>query len=214
MKKLKVAIMISGRGSNMGSLARAAMDPDYPVEIVLVLSNKPNVAGLELAQEHGLPIQVLDQSAYDSRSDHEAAVTAALRESGAELVCMAGYMRILEEDFVNEWRGRLINIHPSLLPSFIGLDTHARALERGVRIHGCTVHFVNNELDGGPIIAQAAVPVEPGDDEDSLAARVLKAEHQLYPHALKLIADGKVRWTGDNSVSSNTATGEDVALLN
>ena len=205
--------MISGRGSNMGALARAAMDPDYPVEIVLVLSNKPHAGGLELALEHGLPIRVVDQSAYDSRSDHERAVTEALQESGAELICMAGYMRILEEAFVNEWRGRLINIHPSLLPSFTGLDTHARALERGVRIHGCTVHFVNNELDAGPIIAQAAVAVEPADDEDSLAARVLDAEHKLYPQALRLIAEEKVRWTGDNSVSDSSSTADDVAFL-
>lgn len=197
----------------MGSLARAAMDPDYPVEIVMVLSNKPNVAGLDLAQEHGLPIRVVDQKAYDSRAEHELAVTQALKDAGTELVCMAGYMRILEEKFVNEWRGRLINIHPSLLPSFTGLETHARALERGVRVHGCTVHFVNNELDAGPIIAQAALAVEPGDDEDSLAARVLECEHKLYPHALRLIAEEKVRWTGDNSVSSNKATAQDMALI-
>ncbi len=213
MKKLKVAVMISGRGSNMGSLARAAMDPDYPVEIVLVLSNKPNVEGLNLAQQHGLPIRVVDQTTFDSRDEHELAVTQALQEAGAELVCMAGYMRILEDAFVNEWRGRLINIHPSLLPSFTGLDTHARALERGVRIHGCSVHFVNNELDAGPIIAQAAVVVEPNDDESSLAARVLEAEHELYPRALKLIAEEKIRWTGDDSVRDNNATADDVALL-
>ena len=190
----------------MGSLARAAMDPDYPVEIVLVLSNKPNVAGLDLAQEHGLTIQVVDQKAYDNREDHDRAVTKAIRESCAELVCMAGYMRILGDEFVSAWRGRLINIHPSLLPSFIGLDTHARALERGVRIHGCTVHFVNNELDAGPIIAQAAVPVVPSDTEDTLAARVLEAEHKLYPHALRLIAEQKVRWTGDQAVRDMNAT--------
>lgn len=213
MKKLKVAVLISGRGSNMGSLARAAMDPDFPVEIVLVLSNKPHVGGLELAQEHGLSIQVVDQKAFDSREDHDRAVTEALRESGAELICLAGYMRILGDEFVNSWRGRLINIHPSLLPSFIGLDTHARALERGVRIHGCTVHFVNNELDAGPIIAQAAVPVVPGDTEESLAARVLEAEHKLYPHALRLIAEQKVRWTGDQAVRDMDAATEDVALM-
>jgi formyltetrahydrofolate-dependent phosphoribosylglycinamide formyltransferase len=213
MKKLKVAVLISGRGSNMGSLARAAMDPDYPVEIVLVLSNKPNVAGLDLAQEHGLAIQVVDQKAYDNREDHDRAVTEALRASGAELVCMAGYMRIMGDEFVNAWRGRMINIHPSLLPSFIGLDTHERALERGVRIHGCTVHFVNNELDAGPIIAQAAVPVVPGDTAETLGARVLEAEHKLYPHALRLIAEQKVRWSGDQAARDMSATAEDVALL-
>ncbi len=213
MKKLKVAVMISGRGSNMGSLARAAMDPEYPVEIVLVLSNKPHAEGLDLAQQHGLPIRVVDQSAFDSRGEHELGITQALQEAGAELICMAGYMRILEDAFVNEWRGRLINIHPSLLPSFIGLETHARALERGVRIHGCSVHFVTNELDAGPIVAQAAVAVEPGDDKNNLAARVLEAEHELYPQALKLIADGKIRWTGDDSVSDNNATADDVAIF-
>lgn len=197
----------------MGSLARAAMDPDYPVEIVLVLSNKPNVAGLDLAQEHGLAIQVVDQKAYDNREDHDRAVTEALRASGAELVCMAGYMRIMGDEFVNAWRGRMINIHPSLLPSFIGLDTHERALERGVRIHGCTVHFVNNELDAGPIIAQAAVPVVPGDTAETLGARVLEAEHKLYPHALRLIAEQKVRWSGDQAARDMSATAEDVALL-
>ena len=197
----------------MGSLARAAMDPDYPVEIVLVLSNKPNVAGLDLAQEHGLSIKVVDQKAYDTREDHDQAVTEALRESGAELICLAGYMRILGDSFVNDWRGRLVNIHPSLLPSFIGLDTHARALERGVRIHGCTVHFVNNELDAGPIIAQAAVPVVPGDTEDNLAERVLEAEHKLYPHALRLIAEQKVRWTGDQTVRDMGASVADVVLI-
>jgi phosphoribosylglycinamide formyltransferase-1 len=213
MSKLKVAIMISGRGSNMGSLARAAMDPDYPAEIVLVLSNKPNVAGLELAQEHALPIRVVDEKSFSSREQHEQAVTEVLQESGAELVCLAGYLRILGDEFTNRWRGRMINIHPSLLPSFIGLDTHARALERGIRIHGCTVHFVSNELDAGPIIAQAAVAVKPGDDAETLAARVLAAEHRLYPHALRLIAGQKVRWSGDNAVRDIEATVEDVALL-
>lgn len=213
MAKLKVAVMISGRGSNMGALARAALDPDYPAEIVLVLSNRPNVAGLELAQEHGIPIRVVDHTGFEDRADHEAAVTEALESSGAEFVCLAGYMRILGEGFVAHWRGKLINIHPSLLPSFRGVDTHERALERGVRIHGCSVHFVTAELDGGPIIAQAAVPVEPGDTPATLSARVLNAEHHLYPHALALIATGRVRWSGDSAVSDGDLAGSDVALM-
>lgn len=213
MSKLKVAILISGRGSNMGALARAAMDPAFPAEIVMVLSNRPNAPGLDLAREHGLATRVMDSKAFEERSDHDAAMTQALEESGAELICLAGFMRILGDDFINRWRGRLINIHPSLLPSFIGLNTHARALERGVRIHGCTVHFVTNELDAGPIIAQSAVRVEPGDDETSLAQRVLVSEHKLYPHALKLIAEQKVRWSGDSAVHHSRATAEDVAVF-
>jgi len=209
MSKLKIAVMISGRGSNMGALARAAMDPDFPAEIALVLSNKPHVAGLDLAQEHGIPIKVVDHTSFDSREAHEEAVTEALQEAGAEMVCLAGYMRILGDGFVAQWRGRLINIHPSLLPAFRGVDTHERALERGVRIHGCTVHFVNSELDGGPIIAQAAVPVVPGDTAESLSERVLEAEHELYPHALSLIAQQKVRWSGDDAVKDADLTAEE-----
>ena len=197
----------------MGALARATMDPDFPAEIVMVLSNRPHVAGLDLAQEHGIPIRVIDHKEYESREDHEIAVTEALKEADAELVCLAGYMRILGETFVNEWRGRLINIHPSLLPSFRGIETHERALERGIRIHGCSVHFVNAELDAGPIIAQAAVPVVPGDTPDTLADRVLEAEHVLYPHALSLIATNKVRWSGDSAVADNDVEAGDVAIF-
>lgn len=196
----------------MGALARATMDPDFPAEIVMVLSNRPNVAGLELAAQHGIPIRVIDHKEFEDRDSHDDAVSAALRESGADTICLAGYMRILGDAFVSQWRGHLVNIHPSLLPSFRGVDTHARALEAGVRIHGCTVHFVNSELDGGPIIAQAAVPVLPGDTEDTLGARVLEAEHQLYPHALALIADKKVRWSGDDAVSSGQLDGAEVAF--
>ncbi len=213
MTKLKVAILISGRGSNMGALARAAMDPDYPVEIVLVVSNRPNVAGLDLAIEHGLTVRVIDHTEYDTRRAHEAAVNEALEAVGTELVCLAGYMRILEEEFVNSWKGRLINIHPSLLPAFRGVDTHERALEKGVRIHGCSAHFVTAELDGGPIIAQAAVPITPGDTAQTLAERVLDAEHMLYPHVVALIATRKIRWAGQSVAHAREVGVKDLAFM-
>lgn len=213
MAKLKVGILISGRGSNMQALARAALDPDFPVEIALVLSNRPRVPGVEWAMENAMTVRVVDHDEYDDRASHEEAMTGALEEAGVELVCLAGYMRILTETFVKKWRGQILNIHPALLPAFRGVDTHARALERGVRVHGCTVHFVSQELDGGPIVAQAVVPVLPGDTEEALSGRVLDMEHRLYPHALQLIADRKVRWSGDDVVVDNGATSEDVLLF-
>ncbi len=205
--------MISGRGSNMGALARAAIDPEFPAEIVMVLSNRPHVEGLELAKEHGIAIRVVDHKEFESREDHEDSVANILKESGADLVCLAGYMRILGDGFINQWRGKLINIHPSLLPSFRGIDTHERALERGVRIHGCTVHFVNTELDGGPIIAQTAVPVFSDDTAETLSERVLTAEHELYPQALALIASKKIRWSGDDVVKDMDVVAGDVAVF-
>ncbi len=213
MKKLRVAVLISGRGSNMGALARAAIDPEYPVEIVTVISNRPNVEGLTLAREHGIDIRVVDHSTCDTREEHELALSQVLDEINVELICLAGYLRILTDTFINKWRGQIINIHPSLLPSFPGLDTHERALERGIRVHGCTVHFVNAELDGGPIIAQGVVPILPNDDAAALSARVLEMEHRIYPHALALIATRKVRWTGDHSVADMDVTVDDVVLI-
>lgn len=213
MPKLKVAVLISGRGSNMGALVRATINPDYPAEIVTVLSNRPHVPGLDVAMQYSIPIRVIDHTAFGTREEHEEAVSEALREAGAEIVCLAGYMRILSDNFLSLWRGQIINIHPSLLPSFRGVDTHERALERGVRIHGCTVHFVNADLDAGPIIAQTALPVHPGESPESLAARVLEAEHRLYPDALALIATGKIRWSGDDAVADMDVTPQDVAHL-
>ena len=213
MSKLKVAVLISGRGTNMGALARATMDPDFPAEIALVISNRPNVAGIDLAMEHDLPYAVIDHDDFDTREAHEAAMTEALNAVGVELVCLAGYMRILTESFIKAWRGKILNIHPSLLPAFRGVDTHERALERGVRVHGCTVHFVNAELDDGPIVLQAVVPVLPGDDADSLSERVLVAEHEVYPRALELIANRKIRWSGDSSVQDINVSAEDVLLI-
>ena len=210
MSKLKLAILISGRGSNMGALARACMDPDYPAEIVMVISNRPNVSCQELAREHDLPIRVIDHTEFDSRESHEEAMCAAMSEAGAELVCMAGYMRIVGQTLLGKWRGKVVNIHPSLLPAFRGVDTHERAIDAGVRVHGCTVHFVSPELDAGPIIAQAVVPVCPHESADDLGARVLEMEHRLYPPAVALVANKLVRWSGDEAVEDRKVDTNDV----
>ncbi|MCJ2013778.1 phosphoribosylglycinamide formyltransferase [Methylobacterium sp. J-076] len=191
--KVRVAILISGRGSNMVALVEAARDPAFPAEIVLVLSNDSGAEGLSRAAAAGIPTKALDHRSYPDRATFDAAIDAALREAGAELVCLAGFMRILTDGFVEGWAGRMLNIHPSLLPLFKGTHTHAQALAAGVRLHGCTVHFVVPELDAGPIVAQAAVPVRQGDDPDSLAARVIVQERRLYPAALALVAGGKAR---------------------
>ena len=188
--KKRVAILISGRGSNMVSLIEAARAPDYPAEIVLVLSNRPDAAGLTRAREAGILARAIDHKAFPDRAAFDAALQAELDAAGIELIVLAGFMRILTDAFVEAWAGRMINIHPSLLPLFKGTHTHERALEAGVRLHGCTVHYVVPELDAGPIVAQAAVPVLPGDDADTLAARVIVQEHRLYPAALALIAGG------------------------
>jgi phosphoribosylglycinamide formyltransferase-1 len=190
--KKRIGILISGRGSNMRSLIDACRRPDYPAEIVVVVSNRPEAPGLAIARDAGIPALAIDHKAYPNRAAFEAVMDAALRQAGVEIVCNAGFMRLLTADFVEAWRDRMLNIHPSLLPSFKGLHTHERALEAGVKITGCTVHFVRADMDAGPIVAQAAVPVEPGDDADLLAARVLAAEHQLYPMALELVAAGRV----------------------
>ncbi len=184
-------MLISGRGSNMVALLRAAAAPDYPADIVAVLSNRPDAPGLALAAAAGVAAVAIDSRPYGrDRAAHEAALHAALLARDVRLVCLAGYMRLLTPFFVEAWAGRLLNIHPSLLPAFPGLDTHARALAAGVKLHGCTVHWVTQGMDAGPIVAQAAVPVLPGDDEDAVAARVLAQEHVLYPLALRLAAGG------------------------
>ncbi len=193
MKKMRVGILISGRGSNMVSLINAASQCDFPAEIVTVISNRPSAGGLKLAQDAGIPTVVIDHKQYATRMAFEAKLHQALLDAGVELICSAGFMRMLTGGFVDRWKNRQLNIHPSLLPSFPGLDTHERALRDGVRIHGCTVHFVRLEMDTGPIVAQAAVAVLPGDTPDTLASRVLEAEHKLYPHALRLVASGAVR---------------------
>lgn len=183
--RTKVGVLISGRGSNMLSLAVAAKAADYPAEIVLVLSNKPDAGGLALAEAQGVRALAIDGKAFGKdRQAHERAMDAALRGAGVEVVCLAGYMRLLTPWFVDQWAGRMLNIHPSLLPDFKGLDTHARAIAAGVAEAGCSVHIVTAELDDGPVLGQARVPVLPGDDEATLAARVLEAEHGLYPACL------------------------------
>ena len=177
----------------MTALIAAARAADYPAVIDLVLSNRPDAAGLQRAAEAGIATACVDHRAHPDRESFERAVDAVLRDRGIELVCLAGFMRVLTPWFIGRWAGRLVNIHPSLLPSFRGLHTHERALEAGVRLHGATVHFVVPELDAGPIVAQAAVPVENSDTAETLGVRVLAAEHRLYPHALALIASGRVR---------------------
>jgi phosphoribosylglycinamide formyltransferase 1 len=184
--KTPIAVLISGRGSNLQCLIDACAAEDYPARIVAVISNRPDAYGLERAREAGISAIAIDHKAYASRESFEAALDSALREAGAEFVCLAGFMRILTEGFVNQWDGRMINIHPSLLPKFKGVDTHKRAIEAGESEHGCTVHWVTPGMDEGPVIAQARVPVLPGDTPETLAARVLVEEHRLYPEALKL----------------------------
>jgi phosphoribosylglycinamide formyltransferase 1 len=190
----RTAILISGGGSNMRALVEATRARrDHPAEIVQVIANRADSAGLSWAAEAGLATALVDHRAFDGREAFEAAVDAELRRLDVDLVCCAGFLRVLTPWFIGRWAGRLINIHPSLLPSFRGLHTHQRALDEGVKVHGCTVHFVVPELDAGPIIVQAAVPVLPADSADALGARVLVAEHRIYPFALDLVASGRAR---------------------
>jgi phosphoribosylglycinamide formyltransferase-1 len=200
MGRLTLGVLISGRGSNLQALIDACREPGYPAEIALVLSNRPGVHGLARAERAGLMHRVIDDRDLAGRAAFEGAVTAALDEARVELVCLAGFMRVLSAAFVTRWHDRLVNIHPSLLPAFPGLDTHRRALDAGVRVAGCTVHFVRAEVDAGPIIAQAAVPVRPDDSEATLADRVLHEEHRIYPLAIRLIADGRARVVGERVV--------------
>ena len=193
---VKVAVLISGRGSNLQALLDACAKPEFPAEIVCVISNIADAYGLERARRAGVATQVIDHKAFPTREAFDAALDTAIRAAGAELVCLAGFMRLLTPGFTKAWHGRVINIHPALLPSFKGLHTHRRALEAGVKLHGCSVHFVTADLDDGPLIVQAAVPVLDGDDEDSLAQRVLTAEHRIYPLAVKLIGEGRAHLDG------------------
>ena len=193
MNRKRVAVLISGRGSNMAALIEAAKDKTYPAEIALVISNRPDAGGLLVAQASGIATEVVDHTVYGKdRAAFERALQAVLEKNRIDIVCLAGFMRLLTAGFIKQWRHRILNIHPALLPAFKGLDTHRRALEAGVKVHGATVHFVVPEMDSGPIIAQAAVNVRPGEIEAKLAARILEVEHQIYPLALKLLAEGRL----------------------
>ena len=194
MNRKRAAVLISGRGSNMAALVEAAKDKTYPAEIVAVVSNRPDAGGLMVARANGITTEVVDHTAFGKdRTAFESALQAVLERHRIDIVCLAGFMRLLTAGFVKQWQHRILNIHPALLPAFKGLDTHRRALEAGVKVHGATVHFVVPEMDFGPIIAQAAINVRPGETEKELAARVLKAEHQIYPLALKLLAEGRLQ---------------------
>lgn len=187
----RIAILISGRGSNMESLLKACAGEGFPAEVALVLSNRPKAKGLETAAGMGVPTDSLDHTEFDDREAFDAALSARLKEADIDYICLAGFMRLLGAEFIKDWQDKILNIHPSLLPAFKGLNTHERAIEQGVKLHGCTVHFVREDMDDGPIIGQAAVPVLPGDTAESLAARVLAAEHQLFPACLAMVASGQ-----------------------
>lgn len=205
--RARTAVLVSGRGSNLQVLIDACAKNDFPAEIVCVISNAANAEGLERAERARIPARTIAHRDFASRAHFDAAIEASLHEFGVRFVCLAGFMRVLSDRFVESWRGRLINIHPSLLPAFKGLDVHRRVLEAGVRISGCTVHFVVPELDSGPIVAQAAVPVLPEDGEESLARRVLGAEHRIYPLALRLLAENRVRLEDGRAVFDVAAHG-------
>lgn len=193
----RTAVLISGGGSNLQALLDATTAGDSAAEIMLVISNRADAFGVERARRHGVRAEIVDHRVFASRGDFEAAIQAVLDDAGIELVCLAGFMRVLTAGFVERWHDRLLNIHPSLLPAFPGLHTHRRALEAGCRVHGCTVHLVRPTLDLGPILVQGIVPVLAGDDPATLAARVLEVEHHCYPIALELMARGKVKIEGD-----------------
>ena len=214
MARLRVAVLVSGRGSNLQALIDACGDPAFPAEIRLVISNEPGAQGLVRAERAGIPTRVIPHKRFADRASFDAALDSALAEAGIELVCLAGFMRMLGDAFVMRWRNRMINIHPSLLPAFKGLKTHERVLAAGVRFTGCTVHFVRPAMDEGPIIVQSAVPVLAGDDAERLAERVLAAEHKAYPVALRLLAEGRVRVTDERVEITGAAGPEPTALLN
>ena len=198
----RVVAFISGGGSNMLALAKAAEAPDFPAEIVAVFSDKAEAGGLAKAEALGIATRTFLRKDYASKDAHEAAILEALETLSPDLICLAGYMRLISGAFVNRYEGRILNIHPSLLPLFPGLHTHQRAIDAGMRVAGCTVHFVTEGMDEGPVVVQAAVPVLPGDTSDTLAARVLTVEHRSYPLALRLVAEGKIRMEGGKAVSA------------
>jgi len=201
MSRKRVAVLISGRGSNMAALIEAAKAKDYPAEIALVMSNRPEAGGLLVARAAGIATETVDHTKFGgdrNRFEHE--IQSILEKYRIEIICLAGFMRLLTADFLERWQWRILNIHPALLPDFKGLDTHKRVIDAGVKIHGATVHFVVPELDSGPVIAQGAINVRPGDSEEALAVRVLKVEHRIYPLALKLVAEGRVQIKNNHSL--------------
>lgn len=212
MAGLKVGILISGRGSNMAALIDACAAADFPAEVVLVVASNPDAAGLSRASDAGIETRTIDHRAFADRAAFEDALDAALREAGVELVCLAGFMRLLGAEFLRRWRDRVLNIHPSLLPAFRGLHAHEQAIESGVRISGCTVHIVRPEMDSGPIVVQAAVPVAADDTAETLAARVLTAEHRIYPQALRLMAEGRIRILNDRVLVDGAAPPTEVLI--
>jgi phosphoribosylglycinamide formyltransferase-1 len=214
MTRKRVGVLISGRGSNLAALLAAARARDYPAEIALVVANRADAAGLDHAKSAGIAARVVPHRDFPDRESFDHAIHQALGEAGCDLVCCAGFMRVLTPWFVATWRGRLLNIHPSLLPAFPGLDTHRRAIDAGVRIAGCTVHFVSEGVDQGPIIAQAAVPVLPGDTPSLLADRVLRAEHMIYPSALAMVASGAARLRNSVVTIADRTAPADAVLLN
>lgn len=204
--RLRVAVLASGRGSNLHAILEAAARPEFPAEIVLVVSDRERAQALDRARVHGVPAMVLDPKAYPDREAYDAVLRALLQEHRIGLVCLAGFMRILGAEFVRAFSGRVLNIHPSLLPAFPGLAAQRQALEYGVKIAGATVHLVDEGVDTGPIVLQASVPVRPGDTEASLSARILAEEHRLYPEAIRLFANGQLRIVGRRVLEETTTT--------
>ncbi len=213
MARMKIAVLVSGRGSNMQAILDASKDASYPAEVAVVISNIAGAPALEKAAGVGAKTVTVPHKDYPDRESFDRRVTEEIKEAGCELVVLAGFMRLLSEEFCETWRDRLINIHPSLLPSFKGLDVHERMITAGVRFGGCTVHYVRHEMDTGPIIVQAVVPVHPGDDSEKLAARILEQEHVIYPLAVKWIAEGRVRISGE-TVKVTGAKAPAGALIN
>lgn len=205
MRKLKLGVMISGSGTNLQAIIDACNTPDFPAEIMVVISNRPSAKGLDRARSNNIKAVCINHKEFEDRASFEGKIHECLKENSVELVCLAGFMRLLGADFVGRWKDRMINIHPSLLPSYKGLHTHQRAIEDGVRFGGCTLHFVRPEMDDGPIIMQAIVPIAPEDTEESLIQKVLVQEHVLYPAGIRLIAEGRVRVSGRKCVFKDTS---------
>ena len=205
MTRMRTAVLISGRGSNLAALIDACKASDFPAEIICVVSNCENAPGLAFAEAEEIATEVIPHTAYSNRAAFDAAINEELVSRGVEIICLAGFMRLFTAEFMKQWQDRILNIHPALLPSFKGLNAQQQALDAGVRIAGCTVHFSRFDTDSGPIVAQAAVPVLPNDNAATLSVRILKAEHQIYPLALRLVAEGRVKVVGDQAITDGTA---------